>query len=69
MFACSVAQLCLTLYNPLDCTLPGLSIHGIFLTGILEWPFSPPDDPTDPEIKPVSLVSPALKVDSLQLSH
>ena len=27
---CSVAQSCLTLCNPLDCGLPGSSVHGIF---------------------------------------
>ena len=31
-----VAHLCLTLCNPLDCNLPGSSVHGIFQTGILE---------------------------------
>ena len=31
-----VAQLCLTPSNPMDCSLPGSSIHGIF-HGILEW--------------------------------
>ena len=25
-----VAQLCLTLHDPMDCSLPGSSIHGIF---------------------------------------
>ena len=25
-----VTQLCLTLHNPMDCSLPGSSIHGIF---------------------------------------
>ena len=24
-----VTQLCLTLYNPIDCNLPGSSVHGI----------------------------------------
>ena len=28
---CSVAQLCLTLCDPMDCSLPGYSVHGIFL--------------------------------------
>ena len=28
--ACSVAQSCLTLCDPLDCSLPGSSVHGIF---------------------------------------
>ena len=39
----SVAQLCLTLRNPMDCSPPGSSVHGILQTRILEWvaiPFS-----------------------------
>ena len=32
-----VAQSCLTLCNPMDCRLPGSSIHGIFQSRILEW--------------------------------
>ena len=32
-----VAQLCLTLCDPMDCSLPGSSIHGIFQARILEW--------------------------------
>ena len=32
-----VAQWCLTLSNPMDCSLPGSSIHGIFQARILEW--------------------------------
>ena len=32
-----VAQLCLTLRDPMDCSLPGSSIHGIFQARILEW--------------------------------
>ena len=32
-----VAQLCLTLSNPIDCSLPGSSIHGIFQARVLEW--------------------------------
>ena len=35
--ACSVAQLCLTLCNPMDCKPPGLSVHGIFQARILKW--------------------------------
>ena len=34
---CSVAQLCPTLYNPLDCSPPGSSVHGISQARILEW--------------------------------
>ena len=32
-----VARLCLTLCNPMDCSLPGSSVHGIFWARILEW--------------------------------
>ena len=32
-----VAQLCPTPCNPMDCSLPGSSIHGIFQAGVLEW--------------------------------
>ena len=38
-----VTQSCPTLCNPVDCSLPGSSIHGIFQGRILEWiaiPFS-----------------------------
>ena len=31
-----VAQLCPTLHNPMDCSLPGFSIHGIFQAKVLE---------------------------------
>ena len=34
---CSVAQSCLTLCDPVDCSLPGSSVHGIFQARILEW--------------------------------
>ena len=30
-------QLCLTLCNPMDCSLPGFSVHGILQLRILEW--------------------------------
>ena len=32
-----VAQLCPTLRDPLDCSLPGSSVHGIFQARVLEW--------------------------------
>ena len=32
-----VTQLCLTLHDPMDCSLPGSSIHGIFQARVLEW--------------------------------
>ena len=52
----SVAQSCLTLCDPIDCGLPGSSVHGIFQVRILEWlPFPPTGDLPDPGIKPASL--------------
>ena len=30
-------QLCLTLHDPMDFSLPGFSIHGIFQARVLEW--------------------------------
>ena len=35
--ACSVAQSCPTLCDPMDCSLPGSPVHGIFQGRILEW--------------------------------
>ena len=32
-----VAQLCLTLHDPMDCSRPGTSVHGIFQARVLEW--------------------------------
>ena len=32
-----VAQSCLTLSGPMDCSLPGSSVHGIFQARVLEW--------------------------------
>ena len=39
MHACSVAQSCLFLCDPMDCGLPGSSAHGILQERILEWVF------------------------------
>ena len=65
-----VAQSCLTLCNPMDCSSPGSSVHGILQARILEWvdmpsstrssqPSPPPDLP-NPGIEPAFLTSPAL---------
>ena len=32
-----VSQSCPSLSNPMDCSLPGSSIHGIFQARVLEW--------------------------------
>ena len=32
-----VGQSCLTLSDPMDCSLPGSSVHGILQARVLEW--------------------------------
>ena len=32
-----VAQLCLNVCNPIDCSLPGISVYGILQARIVEW--------------------------------
>ena len=32
-----VSQSCLTLSDPMDCSPPGSSVHGIFQARVLEW--------------------------------
>ena len=32
-----VAQLCPSLQDPMDCSLPGSSVHSIFQARVLEW--------------------------------
>ena len=36
-YCCLVAQLCPTLLDPMDCSPPGSSVHGISQTRALEW--------------------------------
>ena len=50
---CLVAQSCLTLCDPMDCSLPGSSVHGIFQGRLLEWvTISFSKRSPDPWIKP-----------------
>ena len=53
------AQSCLTLCDPVDCSPPGSTVHGIFQarSGL---PFPSPTDLPDPGIEPASPESPAL---------
>ena len=37
MGACAVTQSCLSLCNPMGCSPPGFSVHGISQARILEW--------------------------------
>ena len=54
-------QPCPTLYHPMDCSLPGSSVHGIFQARILEWvTISTSRGSSHPGIEPTSLVSAAL---------
>ena len=58
-----VTQLCSTLCDPMDCSLPDSSVHEILQARILEWVAIPsPGNLLDLGIKPRSL---ALKTDSL----
>ena len=58
-----VTQSCPTLCDPMDCSLPGSSIHGIFQARVLEWgAISFSGDLPDLGIEPGS---PALQADAL----
>ena len=35
--AAKLLQLCPTLHDPIDCSLPGSAVHGIFQARVLEW--------------------------------
>ena len=55
------AQSCPTLSNPMDCSLPGSSVHGILQAR--QWselPCCPLGDLPDPGIEPMSFLSPEL---------
>ena len=59
-------QLCLTFFDPKDCSRPGSSVHGILQARVLEQlPFPPLGYLPDPGTEPSSPVSPALQADSL----
>ena len=59
--AYSVSQLCLTVYDPMDGSLPGSSVYGVFQTRMLKWvAISFSRDLLYPENKPVSPASPVL---------
>ena len=50
-----------TLYDAMDCGPPGSSVHGILQANILQWvPCTPPRNLPNPEITPMSLISPTL---------
>ena len=51
----------LTLCDPVDCSLPGSSVHGILQARILEWVAisPPPGDLPNPGMELTTLTSPA----------
>ena len=54
-------QLCLTLFDPMDCSPPGSSVHTILQARILELVTMPSSrDLPDPGIEPASLASSAI---------
>jgi len=56
-----VAQSCLTLSHPMDCSLPGSSVHGIFQARVLEWGAT--------AFSSCSLLTPNTDLQMLQLSY
>ena len=55
---CLVAQFCPTLYDPMGCSLPGSSVHGILQARTLEWvPFPSPGSSQSRDRTRVSYVS------------
>ena len=63
-------QSCPTLYNPMDCSPPGSSVHGILQARVLEWVAMPSSSKSSPpRDRTTSPVAPALQTKSLSLSH
>ena len=61
IYACMHAQSCLTLCEPMDCSLPGSSVQAIFQARILEWMvISSSRGSCQPKDQTLSLASPAL---------
>ena len=61
-------QSCPTLCDPIDCSPPGYSVHGILQARILEWVAMPsPGNIPDPGIEPVYFMLLHWQVGSLPL--
>ena len=65
-----ITQSCLTLCDPIDCSLPWSPLQGTsqqkYWSG---FPFLPPRDLSVSGINPMSPLSPELQADSFPLSH
>ena len=60
--SCLHAQQCTTFYDPIDCSPPGSSVHGIFQARLLEWvAISFSREPSQPRDQTYVPASPALK--------
>ena len=69
-FCCSVAGLCLTLCDPMDCSTPGSSVHEIsqarYLSGL---PFPPPGVLPSPGMEPMGMCLLHWRANALPLSN
>ena len=64
-YVSEVAQSCPTLCDPMDCSLPGSSIHGIFQARVSEWvAISFPRGSSQPRDR-TQVYLPALQADAL----
>ena len=63
---CSVAQLCLTLCEPVDYSPPGSSVHGIFQARTLEWVAISFSKETEPWVKKYCWISRGSSIRSLK---
>ena len=66
-----VTQSCLTLSDPMDCSLPGSSVHGIFQARVLEWgviAFSR-ENPNRTIFSPIGSSSPELRPLGVQVGN
>ena len=70
MPACSVAQSCLTVCNPIDCSPPGSSVHGILQARKVEWvPMPSSRGSSQPRGRTLVSCLWHWQVDSLSLCH
>ena len=56
VYVCSASQSCLLLCHPMNCSLPGSSVHEVFHAAVLEWvTISPPRIFSDQGLNPCLL--------------
>jgi len=63
-----VTQSCLTLSDPMDCSPPGSSVHGVFQARVLEWG-AIASDPLPLLILSPHLAHPSRPISSMKLSQ